>query len=330
MNLQTWSAILGALISTALFTVLFVAMGGFAMVFVFIAIVLAVALVAYIAAAATAATSFGEFMRGWLLGLNAALNIVCTLTIVTSIAGIGAGLVAAALIGLVNLCHRARVAERRLPRPDRLPELAAPMSWVLIVAVGRCCALVSSLAACGTRRWPPEDHGLRRGLSTGTMFIKGGGANLAFSKPRSTWAISRHRNSGAWHKDHEAGHTLNLAAFGALFHLIGAVDENVLRRVPTPTRRDSPKATPPAVDRRFRCGLETGNWDEASAVAGQTDARSGPLPPPCWSAPGITSPHWRVRRSRVHPQPLGKLRSAAFFISCTMCSCVGMFGEWMS
>ena len=36
-------------------------------------------------------------------------------------------------------------------------------------------------------------------------------------------------NSNAWHIEHEAGHTLNLAAFGCFFHLIGAFDELVIR-----------------------------------------------------------------------------------------------------
>ena len=30
-----------------------------------------------------------------------------------------------------------------------------------------------------------------------------------------------------WHLEHEAGHTLNLAAFGSIFHFIGPIDENV-------------------------------------------------------------------------------------------------------
>ena len=47
---------------------------------------------------------------------------------------------------------------------------------------------------------------------------------------------------------------------------------------------------------------------------------------------GITSLHWRVLRPQsgfTHSRWAG-MRSAAFFISCTMCSCVGIFGEWMS
>ena len=36
--------------------------------------------------------------------------------------------------------------------------------------------------------------------------------------------------SSGWHMEHEAGHTLNLAAFGSVFHLIGALDENATTR----------------------------------------------------------------------------------------------------
>ena len=36
--------------------------------------------------------------------------------------------------------------------------------------------------------------------------------------------------SSSWHKQHEAGHTLNVAAFGSLFHVKGALDENAIRR----------------------------------------------------------------------------------------------------
>ena len=32
------------------------------------------------------------------------------------------------------------------------------------------------------------------------------------------------------HMDHEAGHTLNLGAFGFVFHLVGAIDENATPR----------------------------------------------------------------------------------------------------
>ena len=68
---------------------------------------------------------------------------------------------------------------------------------------------------------------------TGTVFMKGGLiANLnhldtAFNMGNFCFVDYL---STAWHKDHEAGHALNLAAFGSLFHLIGAFDENATPR----------------------------------------------------------------------------------------------------
>src|SRR5471032_2524654 len=47
---------------------------------------------------------------------------------------------------------------------------------------------------------------------------------------------------------------------------------------------------------------------------------------------GSTSAHWRVFRPQsglTHRRDAG-MRSAAFRISCSMCRCVGMLGEWMS
>src|SRR6185503_4764568 len=74
---------------------------------------------------------------------------------------------------------------------------------------------------------------LRMDWKTGTTFVRGGLiANLnyldtAFNMGNFSFVDAK---SNDWHIDHEAGHTLNLAAFGSVFHLIGAFDENVLGR----------------------------------------------------------------------------------------------------
>jgi hypothetical protein len=36
-----------------------------------------------------------------------------------------------------------------------------------------------------------------------------------------------HYQATSTHMEHEVGHTLNLGAFGSLFHLVGAIDENL-------------------------------------------------------------------------------------------------------
>ncbi|MDQ1259162.1 MAG: hypothetical protein QG643_986 [Pseudomonadota bacterium] len=51
-----------------------------------------------------------------------------------------------------------------------------------------------------------------------------------------------------------------------------------------------------------------------------------------WVSAVSTSFHWRVlspQSGLTHSRSAG-MRSAAFYISRTMCSCVGMLGEWMS
>src|SRR6476661_5474911 len=65
---------------------------------------------------------------------------------------------------------------------------------------------------------------------TGTFFTLGGWiSNLspidtAFNMSLFSYVDAASRS---WHMEHEAGHTLNLAAFGSIFHFIGAINENV-------------------------------------------------------------------------------------------------------
>jgi hypothetical protein len=106
------------------------------------------------------------------------------------------------------------------------------MSW-LIVAIGFLFYLFSALLHLATLGKVPylKIQNVDADWSTGTLFIKGGLiANLnyldtAFNMGNFSFVDYK---SGVWHKNHEAGHTLNLAAFGCLFHLIGALDENVI------------------------------------------------------------------------------------------------------
>src|SRR5436190_22565675 len=61
------------------------------------------AFVSYIIAAAAVETSFGEFMRGWLIGLNAALNITFGFMLGSMFGGTPGGVIAALVLGLINL-----------------------------------------------------------------------------------------------------------------------------------------------------------------------------------------------------------------------------------
>jgi hypothetical protein len=192
-------------------------------------------LLSYIVAAVSAVTSFGEFMRGWLIGLNAALNAVLGFAIGTWIGGTPMGIVVIAVLAVINLlCVIAPVTHSGFYQ-GVLGYLnwLMPMSW-LIVALGFTFYVVSfvlHLVTAGKVNYLRiQDVGAD--WKTGTFFIRGGlVANLnyldtAFNMGNFSFVDYQ---SDEWHKDHEAGHTLNLAAFGAVFHLVGAIDENVLR-----------------------------------------------------------------------------------------------------
>jgi hypothetical protein len=109
-----------------------------------------------------------------------------------------------------------------------------PMSW-LIVALGLAFLLLSALgfAVTGGQVEYLAISRLFVDWSTGTLFVRGGWiANLnvydtAFNMGNFAFID---KDSADDHASHEAGHTLNLAAFGSLFHLIGFVDEVILSR----------------------------------------------------------------------------------------------------
>jgi hypothetical protein len=107
-----------------------------------------------------------------------------------------------------------------------------PLSW-LIVGLGMAFLAVS-LVGWGFTFGQVDFFGVNKFFidwSTGTAFLKGGFiANLnsydtAFNMGNFAFIDTK---STADHAEHEAGHTLNLAAFGSLFHLIGFVDEVIL------------------------------------------------------------------------------------------------------
>ena len=195
----------------------------------------ALTLVSYIVAAATAATRFGEFMRGWLVGLNAVLNVAFGFGLGSHVLGTTGGAIFATAIGLVNLLGAIGPVSRNGFYQGLIGYLnwLLPMSW-LIVAIGAAFYLFSFLLYLVTAGQVEylKVQDCSADWTTGTLFIKGGLiANLnvldtAFNMGNFSFVDYK---SGAWHKDHEAGHTLNLAVFGSVFHLIGAVDENLLR-----------------------------------------------------------------------------------------------------
>jgi hypothetical protein len=188
---------------------------------------LAAGIVLYIVASMTEGIA-AEFFRSLLVGSNAAGNAA-----VWGIVGLWP--VAAAVLVL-----NALAASVSLSRSEGFQGVLGwsnwllPMSW-LIVGLGAIFVVLSG-AGTAVTLGRVEFFRLSRlfvDWPTGTIFLKGGWiANLnsydtAFNMGNFAFID---KASSSDHVDHEAGHTLNLAAFGSWFHLIGFVDEVVLRR----------------------------------------------------------------------------------------------------
>jgi hypothetical protein len=234
--LKTGFTALGALLPAAGIAVSYFASGaGWNVLGVLAGVAGALGLVSYIVASVAAETSFGEFMRGWLIGLNAALNAALGFAIASTFAGTGGGIVVGATLGVLGLlCVFAPLSQNEFFQGViGWLNWITPMSWP-IVALGLLFTLISFLlwGVTGGKVEYLRVQELGMDWKTGTFFMKGGLiANLnyldtAFNMGNFSFVDYK---SGGWHKEHEAGHTLNLAAFGFLFHLIGAIDENVIR-----------------------------------------------------------------------------------------------------
>jgi hypothetical protein len=201
----------------------FAAAGGF----------LGVTLLAYILATAlrdetdnpgTASDAF----RGGLIGLNAGAN--AALWGFIGVLPLGIGLAGLAALSLSNTIAKADAYEAILGWSNWL----LPMSW-LIVGLG-LAFIVVSLIGWGVTGGQVEYFKLKDfdvDWTTGTMFLTGGWiANLnsydtAFNMGNFAFVDKDNTMDDT---EHEAGHTLNLAVFGSLFHLIGFVDEVILSR----------------------------------------------------------------------------------------------------
>lgn len=238
MNLKTGVAFVGSLIG----------LGGAAGVYfgiganwVALGVIVGVGVIGYIVGAVAAAptsrsTEFGEFMRGLLVGFNAGANGFIAFVIVNMIGGLGAGLGVGIALGLVNyLCVFGPVSQSQVFQGFAgWLTLLMPMSWP-IAALGLAFLLLSVLLTLVTFAQVGylRVRSLKVDWKTGTVFLKGGLiANLnyldtAFNMGNFSFVDEKSSN---WHIEHEAGHTLNLTAFGSVFHLMGALDENVIRR----------------------------------------------------------------------------------------------------
>lgn len=238
MRLRTWVALVGALVAAGGTVVLWLLVG---VSWAGLGIVVGAVLVAYVLASLGSVpehrtTGFGEFMRGFLVGLNAALNAFLALVLLdlflptAAAAAAGGGL---GLLGMLSVLPPVSQGEFYQGLLGWLTWLM-PMSW-LVVALGLLFFLVCLLGHLLTVGKVSYLRVVDAAVDwkTLTFFLKGGViSNLnpidtAFNMGNFSFVDMECER---WHTEHEAGHTLNLAAFGSVFHLVGAVDENVLQR----------------------------------------------------------------------------------------------------
>ncbi len=235
MKLKVGMAFLGSLIGLGAAAAVYF---GFGISWITLIVIAGVSLAGYLAAAIatprTSLTRFGEVMRGLLIGFNAGLNGVLAYLLVSA-AGAGGEAIAVGIgIGTVNyLAVFAPISQTGAYQGFvGYTCWLMPMSWP-IVGLGTAFLIVSFLGALITlfRIDYMRITSMRVDWKTGTIFVQGGFVanlnylNTAFNMGNYAFVD---RNSSSWHIDHEAGHTLNLAAFGSIFHLIGAIDENII------------------------------------------------------------------------------------------------------
>jgi|tagenome__1003787_1003787.scaffolds.fasta_scaffold20868372_3 hypothetical protein len=171
----------------------------------------------------------GEFMPGLLLGVNTAVNGVLLATIFGPVAIVICVIPALAVIEPVA---RSDIYQAFLGWGNVL----LPMSWP-IVGLGLLFLLVSGILALinlAIHSSFLKIEKLKLSAKTGTAFLVGGLAGNGNLSSGSTGYnmgniafLTSGKATDAYLVEHESGHTLNLGIWGAIVHLIGALDENV-------------------------------------------------------------------------------------------------------
>lgn len=249
LKLQPSFTFVGSLVGLAISLVLFLVwelnvisagiVGGLVLIGYIIA---AVVVEAKIRGTTGKAGRFSEFLRGLLIGLNAGLNYYLAFWIVSFFSPMGSAIAVGACVGLLNfLCSVKMLSQSEVYQGIvGWVNWFLPMSWPIIV-FGFLFLLVNLLLALVTF-FQVNFLKIKDGAvdwRTGTFFIQGGlisnlnAWDTAFNMGNFSFAdmnSSSFNNGGSSKQrlmNHEAGHTLNLAAFGSAFHLIGFINEMI-------------------------------------------------------------------------------------------------------
>src|SRR5262245_14510260 len=177
----------------------------------------------------TAGSRAGELMPGVLLGVNTGVNAVLIAALVGPIVAIVLCVLPA--LAVIEPVSRSDIYQAPLGWGNFL----LPMSWP-IVGLGLLFLIASGILALinlAIRSDFLKIQQVKLQAKTGTTFLVGGLAGNANLNPDSTgynmgtFAFIVHDKASEYLFEHESGHTLNLAIWGPVIHLIGALDENV-------------------------------------------------------------------------------------------------------
>jgi phage shock protein PspC (stress-responsive transcriptional regulator) len=207
-------------------------------------ILLAVVLILYIVAAmalkpsASHESHVTSACRGLLISVNSTCNFVIAWQLMSALLGAPGIFIGGALGGITLIaCIGAVSGNAFYQGVIGWLDWLLPMSW-LVIALGLVFALASVLlhliitlpfGATFTRVGGKSGSRCLDG-ATGTFFQHGGlvancnPLKTAFNMGNIAFV---HKDSTSAYYDHEAGHTLNLAAFGSLFHFIGAIEQMI-------------------------------------------------------------------------------------------------------
>lgn len=186
--------------------------------------------VSYVVAHNNQGTALGEFFRGFMIGLNAGMNAAFLTMMGFGVLGVAIGVLN--FLASIDSIAGNEIYQGILGWSNWL----MPMSW-LVIGLGAIMWILNGLGHLILWEIPNlwgggieffRITGFRMDWSTGMLATRGGwvaNANIIDTAYNMGNFAYVDNNSTGWHLDHEAGHNLNLAVYGSIFHFVGFIHE---------------------------------------------------------------------------------------------------------